>query len=106
MHVLKKHAHCACCGELMAAGEPFRWEEKQAASGSKVGSFRTVHRPAHTDRYCGARKFESERLRSEITGLEQTIVTVSAMPGCEAVVEVLRGRIVEAEAKLAVIASW
>lgn len=99
-------AYCACCGEQMQAGEPFRWVDKQVAAGSKVGSYRTVHRPAHVDRYCGARQFATAQLTQEIADVERTMAAIEAMPGCEVAVTALRARIDTANAKLAEVATW
>lgn len=106
MQILQNPAKCACCGEPMAQGEAFRWVEKQVAQGSKVGSYKTAYRPAHLDLYCGARKFEAERIEGEIASLQRTIEALSAMPGCEPAIELLEGRITEERAKLSAIANW
>lgn len=106
MPALTKQAFCACCGSSMEPGEQFRWVDKQVAAGSKVGSYRTVHRPAHVDRYCGARQFASEQLRQEIEETERSMAVIEAMPGCEIAVDVLRGRIAAARSKLDAVASW
>lgn len=59
--VLDKDTYCACCGEPMKAGEPFRWEEKQVKSGPRVGAYRTAYRPAHVNRLCAAEKYERDQ---------------------------------------------
>jgi len=90
----------------MEPGEQFRWEEKQVAAGSKVGSYRTVFRPAHVDRYCGARQFETDRLTQEIADTERTIAFIEAMPDCGPAVEALRSRVIAAQSRLAEVATW
>lgn len=110
--ILTAPTHCACCGEQLQAGEQFRWVDKQVAAGSKVGSYRTVYRPAHVDRYCGARKFRLEQLHQDIADTERSIITLeselaSASPEVrDVVMRVMRDRISAARADIAIVSSW
>lgn len=77
--VLSKCEVCAVCGEKMSAGETFRWYAVQMGSSSKVGTAKTVWKKAHKDNYCGAKKFEKERLLKQIKGLEAAIEDIDRM---------------------------
>lgn len=56
---LTSDKRCAACGELMAAGSPFRWMEKRVRSSGRVSDAgRPVYVPAHVGP-CVLEKFES-----------------------------------------------
>ncbi len=64
-NTLSKPIKCACCGDLMNAGEAFRWHKGHKSvpdfSRRSMGTIKTIDtfRPAHTHN-CGAVKVKAQ----------------------------------------------